>query len=139
MQQRGGLIRTQTQREKAVQIGALNTKMHAEKGVHHRERETVFSHKRVCPTTVHTNARGLMCTLTTRGLDDHTKRTSPRQLSVRLVPSSRCLLRFQSVGHAKPTPFIGSTTWPTTWPTSRARASVDLVLPSSFSLLLLSV
>ena len=45
MQQRGGLIRTQTQREKAVQIGALNTKMHAEKGVHHRERECVLTQK----------------------------------------------------------------------------------------------
>ena len=59
MQQRGGLIDTQTHREKGILKGALITqKLHAETGVQHTQKgcshtERVFSHKRVPYTQTH--------------------------------------------------------------------------------------
>ena len=86
MQQRGGLIDTQTHREKGIPKGALNThKMHAETGVFNTHRKGVLTQK----GSLHTDARGLMRTFTTRGPDDRTKGPSPDNLSVRcLLPGS---------------------------------------------------
>ena len=65
--QRGGLIDTQTHREKGIPKGALNThKMHAETGVFNTHRKGVLTQK----GSLHTDARGLMRTFTTRGQDD---------------------------------------------------------------------